>query len=281
MLRLVLAGALTILVLAEPLDGAIGTRTRASQRPPAHRHRRDVSAVRQRRRRRVQRLRRRHRARDCAGAARRGGARQRQFRWRLSRAPERHLRRWSSQRSPSRRSARATMLFSDPYIAAGQQIAVRSDSAIAGPDNLAGRTVGVQINTTAQFAMEKRPGRDAREIQHDRSGAAGFEERARGRRGERRPGAALHGAQSFPGLKTVGGDTRTSSSAWCSRRRATICGGPSTPRCGGCRTAANTRRSTRSGSASSPSAAPAPPRRVRSTPGSSRARGRSSCAASG
>jgi His/Glu/Gln/Arg/opine family amino acid ABC transporter permease subunit len=53
---------------------------------------------------------------------------------------------------------RATMLFSDPYIAAGQQLVVRSDSAIAGPDNLAGRTIGVQINTTAQFAMEKRPG---------------------------------------------------------------------------------------------------------------------------
>jgi His/Glu/Gln/Arg/opine family amino acid ABC transporter permease subunit len=51
-----------------------------------------------------------------------------------------------------------TMLFSDPYIAAGQQIVVRSDSAIAGIDQLAGRTVGVQINTTAQFAMEQRPG---------------------------------------------------------------------------------------------------------------------------
>ena len=53
---------------------------------------------------------------------------------------------------------RATMLFSDPYIAAGQQIVVRGDSVIAGSDDLAGRTVGVQINTTAQFAMEKRTG---------------------------------------------------------------------------------------------------------------------------
>jgi His/Glu/Gln/Arg/opine family amino acid ABC transporter permease subunit len=52
----------------------------------------------------------------------------------------------------------ATMLFSDPYIAAGQQIVVRADSAIARLDALSGRTVGVQINTTAQFAMEKRPG---------------------------------------------------------------------------------------------------------------------------
>jgi His/Glu/Gln/Arg/opine family amino acid ABC transporter permease subunit len=51
-----------------------------------------------------------------------------------------------------------TLLFSDPYIAAGQQIVVRGDSPIAGPDDLAGRNVGVQINTTAQFAMEKRAG---------------------------------------------------------------------------------------------------------------------------
>jgi His/Glu/Gln/Arg/opine family amino acid ABC transporter permease subunit len=50
----------------------------------------------------------------------------------------------------------ATLLFSDPYIATGQQIVVRADSTIAGPDDLAGRTVGVQINTTAQFSMEKR-----------------------------------------------------------------------------------------------------------------------------
>lgn len=52
----------------------------------------------------------------------------------------------------------ATMLFSDPYIAAGQQIVVRNDSTIAGPEDLTGRTVGVQINTTAQFVMEKRAG---------------------------------------------------------------------------------------------------------------------------
>ena len=51
-----------------------------------------------------------------------------------------------------------TMLFSDAYIAAGQQIVVRSDSPIAGIEQLSGRTVGVQINTTAQFAMEQRPG---------------------------------------------------------------------------------------------------------------------------
>ena len=53
---------------------------------------------------------------------------------------------------------RATLLFSDPYVADGQQIAVRDDSDITGPGDLGGRTVGVQINTTAQFAMEKRPG---------------------------------------------------------------------------------------------------------------------------
>ena len=52
----------------------------------------------------------------------------------------------------------ATMLFSDPYIAAGQQIVVRQDSTISGLSELTGRTVGVQINTTAQFAMEQRQG---------------------------------------------------------------------------------------------------------------------------
>ena len=51
-----------------------------------------------------------------------------------------------------------TMLFSDPYIAAGQQVVARRDSAMRSLDDLAGRTVGVQINTTAQFAMEKRAG---------------------------------------------------------------------------------------------------------------------------
>ena len=51
-----------------------------------------------------------------------------------------------------------TMLFSDPYIAAGQQVVARRDSPMRTLDELAGRTVGVQINTTAQFAMEKRPG---------------------------------------------------------------------------------------------------------------------------
>jgi ABC-type amino acid transport substrate-binding protein len=52
----------------------------------------------------------------------------------------------------------ATMLFSEPYIAAGQQVVARRDSPLASLDDLAGTTVGVQINTTAQFAMEKRAG---------------------------------------------------------------------------------------------------------------------------
>ena len=52
----------------------------------------------------------------------------------------------------------ATLLFSDPYIAAGQQVVARGDSPLATLDDLAGKTVGVQINTTAQFAMEKRAG---------------------------------------------------------------------------------------------------------------------------
>ena len=53
---------------------------------------------------------------------------------------------------------RAVLLFSDPYIDAGQLLAVRKDQqGINGPDDLAGKRVGVQINTTAQFDLEKRP----------------------------------------------------------------------------------------------------------------------------
>jgi His/Glu/Gln/Arg/opine family amino acid ABC transporter permease subunit len=53
----------------------------------------------------------------------------------------------------------AAMLFSDPYIDAGQLVAVRKDGqGIRGPADLAGKRVGVQINTTAQFDLEKRAG---------------------------------------------------------------------------------------------------------------------------
>lgn len=54
---------------------------------------------------------------------------------------------------------RAVLLFSDPYIDAGQLLAVRQDQrSINGPADLTGKRVGVQINTTAQFDMEKRAG---------------------------------------------------------------------------------------------------------------------------
>ncbi len=53
----------------------------------------------------------------------------------------------------------ASMLFSDPYYDSGQLIAVNQDrQGIATPDDLKGKTVGVQINTTAQFDLEKREG---------------------------------------------------------------------------------------------------------------------------
>lgn len=99
---------------------------------------------------------------------------------------------------------RATMLFSDPYIAAGQQIAVRADSTITGPDNLAGHTVGVQINTTAQFAMEKLPGVTLAkyntidlallDLKNGRVDAVASDG----------PVLRYMVRQSFPGLKTVG-----------------------------------------------------------------------------
>jgi polar amino acid transport system substrate-binding protein len=41
-----------------------------------------------------------------------------------------------------------TILFSDPYYAAGQIVTVRKDSAVTGKDDLGGKTVGGQIGTT-------------------------------------------------------------------------------------------------------------------------------------
>ncbi|MBE3598740.1 MAG: basic amino acid ABC transporter substrate-binding protein [Limnochordaceae bacterium] len=46
--------------------------------------------------------------------------------------------------------------FSDPYFNAGQIIVVRKgDTRVKGPNDLKGKVVAVQINTTGQFASEK------------------------------------------------------------------------------------------------------------------------------
>jgi len=53
----------------------------------------------------------------------------------------------------------ASMLFSDPYYDSGQLIVVNQDrQGISSPDDLKGKQVGVQINTTAQVDLEKREG---------------------------------------------------------------------------------------------------------------------------
>lgn len=53
----------------------------------------------------------------------------------------------------------ASMLFSDPYYDSGQLIAVRKETVnINSPEDLVGKSVGVQINTTAQYDLEKREG---------------------------------------------------------------------------------------------------------------------------
>jgi His/Glu/Gln/Arg/opine family amino acid ABC transporter permease subunit len=53
----------------------------------------------------------------------------------------------------------ASMLFTDPYYESGQRIAVRRGTAgIATLEDLSGKRVGVQINTTAQYDLEKREG---------------------------------------------------------------------------------------------------------------------------
>lgn len=54
---------------------------------------------------------------------------------------------------------KATMLFTEPYYDSGQLIAVREETqGITAPDDLKGKTAGVQINTTAQYDLEKRAG---------------------------------------------------------------------------------------------------------------------------
>jgi ABC-type amino acid transport substrate-binding protein len=54
---------------------------------------------------------------------------------------------------------KASMLFTDPYYDSGQLISVREETqGISTPDDLKGKTVGVQINTTAQYDLEKRAG---------------------------------------------------------------------------------------------------------------------------
>ena len=50
-----------------------------------------------------------------------------------------------------------TVDFSDPYFEAGQVIAVRaSETSIAGPDDLAGKKVGVQLGTTGDIWLTER-----------------------------------------------------------------------------------------------------------------------------
>lgn len=55
--------------------------------------------------------------------------------------------------------------FSDPYFNAGQVIMVRGDATgVDGPEDLVGRKVGVQANTTGQFAVEKIEGMKPEDI---------------------------------------------------------------------------------------------------------------------
>lgn len=51
---------------------------------------------------------------------------------------------------------KAAMLFSDPYINAGQIVAVRKDeTVIKSKDDLKGKTIGVQLGTTGALEAEK------------------------------------------------------------------------------------------------------------------------------
>ncbi len=68
--------------------------------------------------------------------------------------------------------------FSDPYINAGQITVVRQESAISGPDDLSGHTVGAQIGTTGAIEVQNMEGAELNE--YDEIGLA-FEDLVAGR----------------------------------------------------------------------------------------------------
>ena len=81
-----------------------------------------------------------------------------------------------------------TRLFSDPYISAGQILAVRADeTAITSKDDLSGKKVGAQIGTTG--AMEAEKIADAELVTYDslRPGLHRLDERSNFRRHRRLP----------------------------------------------------------------------------------------------
>ncbi len=132
--------------------------------------------------------------------ARRGGARQRQLRRRLSRAAERQLRRRHLGGDDHAR-ARARRCCS--RIRTSRRPADRRPQR--QPDCRARRAGRAHRRRADQHDGAVRDGeaarRDDREVQHDRSRAAGSAERAHRRGGERRPGAALHDAPELPGTE--------------------------------------------------------------------------------
>jgi His/Glu/Gln/Arg/opine family amino acid ABC transporter permease subunit len=101
----------------------------------------------------------------------------------------------------------ASMLFSDPYYDSGQLIAVNENTqGINSPDDLKGKRVGVQINTTAQYELEKK---EAVEVAKYNSIDLALLD-LRNRRIDAVVGDApvlkymILGRKSFPELKTVG-----------------------------------------------------------------------------
>jgi polar amino acid transport system substrate-binding protein len=69
--------------------------------------------------------------------------------------------------------------FSDPYIDSDQSIAVKSGSSIKSEEDLVGKVVGVQVDTTGQFTAEKMTG--LKEIRKYETILAAFEDLKLGR----------------------------------------------------------------------------------------------------
>lgn len=56
------------------------------------------------------------------------------------------------------------MIVTDPYIISDQSIAVRKGSTIKKPEDLKGKKVGVQVDTTGQLEAEKTLGKDYKDL---------------------------------------------------------------------------------------------------------------------
>jgi arginine/lysine/histidine/glutamine transport system substrate-binding and permease protein len=100
---------------------------------------------------------------------------------------------------------RKVVAFSDPYYRAGQILAVRKENnTLHSPMNLKGKLVGVQLNTTAQFALEKVGGINLRKYNSMDLALLDLTNRRLDAAAADLPAVVAMIKQGFPELKTTG-----------------------------------------------------------------------------